>query len=209
MFTMESKWFNELEYLRKAILEDKKSYEQIGREYGCSGGNIKKVAKRMGIGLPPRRKLGPNETFRRKICTCLCCGTEFEKREGYSNKFCSSKCELEYKHAQKYRFFLEHPEDFERASYSPRAFKDDILREQGCCCAICGMLPMWNGKQLTFVLDHIDGHASHNRRENLRMICPNCDSQLDTYKSRNKNGERSYYRYHRSAPDENQDVEEG
>lgn len=41
----------------------------------------------------------------------------------------------------------------------------------------------------------IDGNASNNRRDNLRCICPNCDSQLDTYKSKNKNGARYYYRY--------------
>ena len=40
----------------------------------------------------------------------------------------------------------------------------------------------------------IDGD---NVRSNLRLICPNCDSQLDTYKSKNKNGARSYYRYHK------------
>lgn len=34
---------------------------------------------------------------------------------------------------------------------------------------------------------HIDGDASNNFRDNLRLVCPNCDSQLDTYKSRNKN----------------------
>ena len=44
-------------------------------------------------------------------------------------------------------------------------------------------------------VDHIDGNASNNRRDNLRCICPNCDSQLDTYKSKNKNGARYYYRY--------------
>lgn len=44
----------------------------------------------------------------------------------------------------------------------------------------------WNGKPITFILDHVDGHANNNCRENLRLICPNCDSQLDTYKSRNK-----------------------
>lgn len=47
------------------------------------------------------------------------------------------------------------------------------------------------------ILDHIDGDASHNTRENLRCVCPNCDSQLDTYKSKNKNGSRSYYRYNK------------
>ena len=39
---------------------------------------------------------------------------------------------------------------------------------------------------------HIDGDASNNFRDNLRLVCPNCDSQLDTYKSRNKNSTRTH-----------------
>lgn len=31
----------------------------------------------------------------------------------------------------------------------------------------------------------------------------NCDSQLDTYKSKNKCGERSYYRYHKNEINNN------
>ena len=45
---------------------------------------------------------------------------------------------------------------------------------------------------LHFILDHIDGDASNNFEFNLRLICPNCDSQLDTYKSRNKNSARTH-----------------
>lgn len=39
-------------------------------------------------------------------------------------------------------------------------------------------------------MDHINGDAANNKRENLRLICPNCDSQLDTFKSKNKNSAR-------------------
>ena len=45
-------------------------------------------------------------------------------------------------------------------------------------------------KRITFYLDHINRDASQSNRENLRLICPNCDSQLDTYKSKNKNSKR-------------------
>ena len=69
-----------------------------------------------------------------------------------------------------------------------------ILDDQHGKCAICGMDDFWNGEHLNFILDHIDGDASNNYRNNLRLICPNCDSQLPTYKSRNKNSARVYRR---------------
>lgn len=54
-------------------------------------------------------------------------------------------------------------------------------------CSICGREPIWEEKSLTLRLDHINGYNKDNRLENLRWVCPNCDSQLDTYNGRNKN----------------------
>lgn len=72
----ESKWQKEKEQLEQWILVDKLSYEEIGRRYGCSGSNIKKVATKLEINLPQRRVVNPSETFQRKknLCTCLNCG---------------------------------------------------------------------------------------------------------------------------------------
>lgn len=47
-------------------------------------------------------------------------------------------------------------------------------------CSICGMPPQWNGKELTLILDHINGKNHDNRLENLRWVCPNCNQQLET-----------------------------
>lgn len=52
-------------------------------------------------------------------------------------------------------------------------------------CSICGLDGMWNGKKLVMRLDHINGVNDDNRIDNLRMVCPNCDSQLETFSGGN------------------------
>lgn len=47
-------------------------------------------------------------------------------------------------------------------------------------CTICGQEPFWNGKEMTLILDHINGNNHDNRLENLRWVCGNCNLQLET-----------------------------
>jgi 5-methylcytosine-specific restriction endonuclease McrA len=52
-------------------------------------------------------------------------------------------------------------------------------------CAVCG-LSDWQGQPIGLHLDHINGVSNDNRLENLRLLCPNCHSQTDTYCGRNR-----------------------
>ena len=81
----------------------------------------------------------------------------------------------------------------ENSSYARHRLKGRILKGNMLPyeCSICSMPPVWNGKPMSLVLDHINGVNNDNRLENLRFVCHNCDSQLPTYKSRNiRKGDR-------------------
>lgn len=58
------------------------------------------------------------------------------------------------------------------------------LQEQPHQCNVCKNME-WCGKKIPLELDHIDGDPENNIRENLRLICPNCHAQTDTYKGKN------------------------
>jgi transposase len=78
----------------------------------------------------------------------------------------------------------------ENSPYRLTKNRKDRLISQGLLsaevCALCGCPPIWQNKPLVLRLDHINGVNNDHRLTNLRLICPNCDSQLPTYCGRNK-----------------------
>jgi hypothetical protein len=179
--------------LEKLIIIEKLSYREIGRLYGVSDTYIKKVSKKLGIELKKRtvhpENWKPHNKGKGKNFLCKNCNNQILS---ISNKpvYCCKKCEIEYKTNEYYEYYLKNQNKFCNTTNSMKFIKKHILKEQNYCCQICGIKNQWNNKLIVFILDHINGDASNNKRENLRLVCPNCDSQLDTYKSKNKNSAR-------------------
>ena len=53
-------------------------------------------------------------------------------------------------------------------------------------CYICDNNGHHFGKPLVLQLDHINGERNDNRIENLRILCPNCHSQTETFCGKHK-----------------------
>lgn len=51
-------------------------------------------------------------------------------------------------------------------------------------CEWC-LREVWNGRPIPLELDHVNGRRDDNRLVNLRVLCPNCHAQTDTYRGKN------------------------
>ena len=71
---------------------------------------------------------------------------------------------------------------YNRSHLRKRLIRDGVIPYE---CQECGMGPEWRGKPLSLVLDHINGKNDDHRIENLRFLCPNCNSQTETFAGKN------------------------
>jgi len=59
------------------------------------------------------------------------------------------------------------------------------LNKRGIKCEQCNNT-IWNDKPIPVDIHHIDGNPLNNRSENIKILCPNCHTQTDNYKSKNR-----------------------
>lgn len=115
------------------------------------------------------------------INSCLSCGKSKPHRPSYRSKtkYCDNACQQEYAYNIAIGKWIEENRPITKCTARK------YLSRQQSGCYICNIVE-WNGKAIGLDIDHIDGNAYHNRPENLRLICPNCHSQTDFYKNKNR-----------------------
>jgi len=72
----------------------------------------------------------------------------------------------------------------------PAWAKKYLIDNRGHKCEVCERTT-WVNNPIPLEVDHINGDNQDNSLENLRLICPNCHSQTDTYKNKNYGNGRS------------------
>lgn len=111
-----------------------------------------------------------------QIYNCLTCGIECKAGRTKVNKFCSVVCQHKYAWTEIIR-----PEIEAGVRTQPGVLKKYLSEERGALCEKCGNGETWNGLPLTLQLDHIDGDSDNNFPSNLRLLCPNCHTQTETF----------------------------
>ena len=119
---------------------------------------------------------------KKQAYSCLYCGKENAyKGVQYANKYCDNVCSAAHaSHLHKQKWLAGELKVIERPT-----LRRYLGEDRGYKCEVCSISD-WQGKPITLQVDHINGDAGNNEPDNIRLICPNCHSQTDSFGGGNK-----------------------
>lgn len=133
------------------------------------------------------------------ISKCKNCETEFKHNPSQGGTYCCRQCQHEYQYNKSLKDWLSRKITGRMLDDRPSGFvRRYLLEECNYSCTKCGWKEANPVNGIVHLeIDHIDGNRENGYRENLQVLCPNCHSLTDTYKTLNKN--IGYHKKRRSS----------
>lgn len=135
----------------------------------------------------------PSRIKPEQIASCLNCSKSIIRTPGEIKKghkiYCSNVCAVTYKIKKNQ---IKRQELFSAGKLKYRSkLRELVIERDGYRCTCCNNVT-WQNNPIPLWLDHVDGNASNNFPDNLRMVCLNCDALSPTFGNKNRgNGRRS------------------
>lgn len=144
----------------------------------------------------------------RKVFVCENCGKEIHSMRKV--RFCNLKCSSEFFSKKAYNELLDYigtTGEFPCGNGKTTSgevnrymVKRYLEKKNGHKCSICGN-EEWMGKPIPLIVDHIDGNPTNSKVDNFRLVCGNCNMQLDTFAGKNRGHGRAWRKRYYQKPD--------
>lgn len=123
---------------------------------------------------------------------CLNCGKQINYISGNMMKFCCNQCQQDYIYNQYITSWKNGEEcGCSKNGQVSRYIRKYLFNKFDDKCELCGWgeINQYTGTT-PLEVHHKDGNCFNNNEENLQLLCPNCHSLTETYKSKDKKGRK-------------------